>query len=76
MDVEEFRYFAQNHQALLFPAFRMQLLLQQRVLGKRFWIQNAKRRIQLSKGKFIPIGKLLEMVRGNDCNRDLLVFLS
>jgi len=59
---EEFRVFTKNHPAMLFPAFQMQLALQQKVLGVRFWNYNANRRLQLAKGMYISIDKFLEMV--------------
>jgi len=58
---EEFRVFTKNHPAMLFPAFQMQLALQQKVLGVRFWNYNANRRLQLAKGMYISIDKFLEM---------------
>jgi len=60
---EEFRLFTKNHPAMLFPAFRMQLALQQKILGVRFWNFNANRRLKLAKGIYISIDKFLEMVR-------------
>ena len=60
---DEFRLFTKNHPAMLFPAFQMQLALQQKVLGVRFWNFNANRRLKLAKGIYIPIDKFLEMVR-------------
>lgn len=61
VDIDAFRHFARTHQALLFPAFLMQELLQKKVLGKKWWAANADRRIELSKGKFIPIAKFMEI---------------
>jgi len=58
---EEFRLFTKNHPAMLFPAFRMQLALQQKILGVRFWNFNANRRLKLAKGIYISIDKFLEM---------------
>lgn len=61
LDVDAFRKFVKTHHALLFPAFQMQLYLQKRVLGRRFWEQNADRRIKISRGVYIPISKFLEL---------------
>lgn len=72
VDIEQFREFCRNHQALLFPAARMQLYLQQKVLGRGFWHKNSQRRIKLSKGKFVPIGKLLEMHVNKELMRQTL----
>lgn len=61
IDIDIFREFSRTHQALLFPAFLMQELLQKKILGKSFWEKNANRRIELSRGKFIPIAKFMEI---------------
>mmetsp|Transcript_18568 Transcript_18568/g.25651 ORF Transcript_18568/g.25651 Transcript_18568/m.25651 type:complete len:415 (-) Transcript_18568:523-1767(-) len=61
LDVDAFKQFARNHPALLFPAFLMQSTLQRRILGQRFWHNHANRRIEISKGKFIPIAKFMDI---------------
>jgi amino acid transporter len=51
--------------ALLMPYLMvvlLQLALQQKILGVRFWKRHADRRIELSKGRFVPIAKFLELV--------------
>lgn len=63
IDAEAFCKFAKNHNALLFPAFEMQTALQTATLGTAFWQHNSERRIEISKGRFVPIGKLMELVR-------------
>jgi hypothetical protein len=63
IDAEAFCKFAKNHNALLFPAFEMQTALQRSTLGTAFWQRNSERRIEISKGRFVPIGKLMELVR-------------
>lgn len=40
-----------NHPALLFPAFQMQLALQEHILGRRFWEKCAEKRVKLANGK-------------------------
>lgn len=62
INAEQFCKFAKTHHALLFPAFEMQQLLQRRTLGTSFWYKNAERRIEVSKGRFIPIAKFMELV--------------
>lgn len=59
LDIEKFRHFAKTHQALLFPAFQMQLALQQKILGVRFWERNARKRLKFSNGKYISVGNFI-----------------
>eukprot|EP01034_Spumella_vulgaris_P028841 gene28841-35778_t len=61
IDAETFTQFCKNHYYLLFPAFEMQIYLQGSTLGRGFWNRNADRRVQLSNGRFIPIGKFMEL---------------
>jgi hypothetical protein len=63
MSVTQFRQFAKSHQALLFPAFQMQLALQLKVLGQGFWERNAQRRIKFSDGQYVSIEKFILGVR-------------
>lgn len=63
IDAEHFCKFAKTHHALLFPAFEMQTALHRATLGAAFWHRNAERRIEVSKGRFIPIAKFMELVR-------------
>jgi hypothetical protein len=62
LDVDAFVNFARTHHALLFPAFQMQSALQAKVLGVSFWENHANRRIEISKGKFVPIARFMELV--------------
>jgi len=55
VDLEEFKEFSRNHPAMLFPAFHMQQLIQKGVLGEQFWQYYSSKRIELSKGEWIPI---------------------
>ena len=61
-NIEEYRLFVRTHQALLFPAFQMQLALQRKVLGVRFWENNANKRLKFSNGKYISVGNFILMV--------------
>ena len=58
-NVKRFHEYIKTHQAMLFPAFQMQLALQRRFLGVSYWESNADKRIQLSKGKYISVEKFL-----------------
>ena len=62
LDVDAFKQFSKTHKALLFPAFLVQESLQRRILGKSFWERHSNRRIEISKGQFIPIAKFMEIV--------------
>eukprot|EP01032_Pedospumella_encystans_P011241 gene11241-13081_t len=57
--VETFRTFVKTHQALLFPAFQMQLALQRKFLGTAFWESNANRRMEICNGKYISVGNFI-----------------
>lgn len=61
--VEKFTKFAKTHQNMLFPAFQLQLHLQNRIMGQRFWERCSNRRIELSKGKFVTIAELMQLVK-------------
>ncbi len=48
LTVDIFKNFAFSHQALLYPAFAMQLLIQQRVFGEAYWEGKASKRREQS----------------------------
>ena len=50
IDHETFYQFCAKHPALLFPAFNMQLLLQQKILGTGYWKKLAAKRLKRSGG--------------------------
>lgn len=60
--VDTFRIFVKTHQALLFPAFKMQLALQRKFLGTTFWESNANRRMEICNGKYISVGAFIAEV--------------
>jgi hypothetical protein len=68
VDINTFRKFAKQHQALLFPAFMMQTKMQSKILGCRFWSSLANKRIEISKGRYIPISEFLKL----HTNKDML----
>ena len=68
VDINTFRKFAKQHQALLFPAFMMQTKMQSKILGCRFWSNLANKRIEISKGRYIPISEFLKL----HTNKDML----
>ena len=63
LDSERFYEFCRYHQAMLFPAFQLQLKLQERIMGTSFWRKCTNRRVELSKGTYVTMGDLMEMVR-------------
>ena len=60
--IDTFRAFVKTHQALLFPAFQMQLALQRKFLGTAFWEKNADRRMEICNGKYISVGAFIAEV--------------
>jgi Ca2+-binding EF-hand superfamily protein len=67
VDIDTFRGFAGKHQALLYPAFEIQRVIQRRILGEEFWNLLSLRRIELSNGKYMPIGEFMIL----HINRDM-----
>jgi hypothetical protein len=62
---------------LLYPAFQVQRKLQKKIMGKGFWAKQSDRRIEISKGKFVPtISKVTELqmsaISSYDFERGLL----
>eukprot|EP01039_Chlorochromonas_danica_P004455 gene4455-4880_t len=60
-DLPKFTRFAKSHQELLFPAFQMQLKIQENVFGRRFWERCSNRRIQLSNHRYVSIVEIMQM---------------
>ncbi len=65
IDKDYFREFAKSHNALLFPAFELQRLLRKKCLGKTFWIECSKRRIELSNGHYLTVAQINDMINKN-----------
>lgn len=61
INTDSFREFARTHPALLFPAFQIQEYLQRRVLGIEFWEYYSNKRLELSKGCYVPISEFMEI---------------
>jgi Ca2+-binding EF-hand superfamily protein len=60
--LSHFIEFSFHHEYLLFPAFTLQTILKEKILGKEFWRICADRRIQLSNRKYLTVRQILEMV--------------
>jgi len=60
--VTEFREFVRKYPALLFPAFQLQDMLQQKIMGADFWKVFSSRRMSLSGDKYIEIGEFMALV--------------
>jgi hypothetical protein len=65
IDAEIFKVFVRRHKAMLFPAFNLQQQLRNNVLGAAFWKKSSNRRVELSKGKYVTMSQLMQMVRWN-----------
>ena len=59
LSVEKFNFFCTKHPGLLFPAFRFQISLQEKMGGKPFWARAARTRIKLSNGANLTVQQLL-----------------
>lgn len=59
--IERFTKFVRTHQEMLFPAFQLQLHLQEKVCGRSFWKRCSNRRVELSSGKFVTMGDLMQL---------------
>jgi Ca2+-binding EF-hand superfamily protein len=59
LSVEKFNFFCTKHPGLLFPAFRFQIELQEKLGGKPFWARAAKTRVKLSNGANLTVQQLL-----------------
>jgi hypothetical protein len=61
LNLDDFIVFVEHHHTLLFPVFEIQLTLRNRILGQGFWDEASKRRIQISKGKYLPVRDIIEL---------------
>ena len=62
ISIEALKTFGKHHQALLYPVFKLQHHMQESVLGTGFWHKASDRRVELSKGKYVTMGDLLNLV--------------
>ena len=61
-EIEQFRNFVSSHPALLYPALKMQLAIQKKVLGEYYWRDYSSKRVLLSNGGYTSIGKLMVVI--------------
>lgn len=73
LDAERFYEFCRYHQAMLFPAFQLQLRLQELIMGTSFWRKCTNRRVELSKGTYVTMGDLMEMVSDDEYAHVLII---
>ena len=59
ISVERFNHFCTAHPGLIFPAFRFQIELQEKMCGKQFWRRAAATRVKLSNGANLTVQQLL-----------------
>lgn len=64
-----FRDFTRRHPALLFPAFELQRVFQKHCLGEAFWKKLTQKRIDLSDGRFLSVGEIIEMLNREPVQR-------
>lgn len=62
INLQAFKKFTKTHQAMLFPVFQLQSQLQRNVLGVAFWKRASGRRVELSKGNYVTMSALMQMV--------------
>ena len=61
IDIGAFRDFTKRFPGLLFPAFKMQLHVQQVVLGNGFWSRLSAKRLKVGTGRaVVNVGQMLE----------------
>mmetsp|Transcript_8863 Transcript_8863/g.13282 ORF Transcript_8863/g.13282 Transcript_8863/m.13282 type:complete len:447 (+) Transcript_8863:128-1468(+) len=68
---EVFGEFIRKHPALVFPAFEIQRKIIKLCRGKRFWKNVAKRRVELSKGKFLSVGEIIKLLHNVSMQKKL-----
>lgn len=55
MNIDQFAKFVKNHQLLLFPAFKIQEKMREKVLGVSFWAVLMSRRAKDSHGRYVDL---------------------
>jgi hypothetical protein len=55
-----FSNFVHKHQAMLYPAFTLQLNLIKYIMGKKFWAKQAANRVKLSRGQYRSVIDIIE----------------
>jgi hypothetical protein len=71
IDKDVFREFTRRHPALLFPAFELQRVFRKHCLGEAFWKKLTQKRIDLSSGRFLSVGEIIEMLNREPLQRKL-----
>ena len=59
IDIRRFKEFTKRYPGLLFPCFKMQVHLQQRILGERFWTKVTTKRLKMNTGAVLSIDSVL-----------------
>lgn len=73
LTIDKFREFVRSHPALLFPAFQMQLALQQAVLGVGFWERCSAKRVRLSDGRRVRLEVVKSINTHDHMHRKMIV---
>lgn len=61
ISLDQFGAFCKSHGSLLFPAFRVQNTLQEKIMGRSFWKKHSKRHIKMKSGEFVSVGRYKEL---------------
>jgi hypothetical protein len=64
IDLEAFKSFTKFHQSILYLAFNVQMKLRRTILGDEFWEMLSRRRLKLSKGRYMSLTTILMIVSG------------
>jgi hypothetical protein len=67
IDLEAFKSFTKFHQSILYLAFNVQMKLRRTILGDEFWEMLSRRRLKLSKGRYMSLTTILMIVSGHAC---------
>ena len=63
IDILVFREFCQNHPALLYPVFDVQMNFQKRIMGHVFWAKLTKKRDDLHRGQYVHVSDIMVSIR-------------
>eukprot|EP00603_Paraphysomonas_imperforata_P005039 CAMPEP_0114429238 /NCGR_PEP_ID=MMETSP0103-20121206/9370_1 /TAXON_ID=37642 ORGANISM="Paraphysomonas imperforata, Strain PA2" /NCGR_SAMPLE_ID=MMETSP0103 /ASSEMBLY_ACC=CAM_ASM_000201 /LENGTH=424 /DNA_ID=CAMNT_0001598543 /DNA_START=235 /DNA_END=1509 /DNA_ORIENTATION=- len=59
IDFKTFSAFTHKHQAMLYPAFALQMNLKKYIMGNAFWHRQAQHRLEISRGQYRTITDLI-----------------
>jgi hypothetical protein len=59
IDIDTFQRFVEKHQALLYPAFEIQMKFRDAICGREFWDSLIAKRVELFNNRYIPLQDIL-----------------